>query len=282
VSKIDLHIHSTASDGRFSPAEIVAKSVELGLSVIALTDHDTVNGIASALLAAQAFPELKVIPSVEINTDVPNGEAHVLGYFIDYTNRKLNETLEILRHSRRERAQGMINKLKGLGIHLDWQRVQEIAGDGAIGRPHIAQAMLAKGYINTIKEAFTKYINRGGPAYVERAKITPAEAVKLVLQANGLPVLAHPLTIDDPETMTAELKKVGLVGIEVYYNNYNLDQIARLLSLANQFNLIVTGGSDYHGLDNSNETLLGGVEVPLAAAETLIALAKKRQIKPTK
>jgi hypothetical protein len=176
----------------------------------------------------------------------------------------------------------MINKLKGLGIHLDWQRVQEIAGDGAIGRPHIAQAMLEKGYINTIKEAFTKYINRGGPAYVERAKITPAEAVKLVLQANGLPVLAHPLTIDDPETMTAELKKVGLVGIEVYYNNYNLDQIARLLSLANQFNLIVTGGSDYHGLDNSNETLLGGVEVPLAAAETLIALAKKRQIKPTK
>lgn len=282
MSKIDLHIHSTASDGRLSPAEIVAKSVELGLSVIAITDHDTVNGIAPALLAAQAFPKLKVIPGVEINTDVPNGEAHVLGYFIDYTNRRLNEALEKLRHSRRERAQGMIAKLKDLGVNIDWQRVQEIAGDGAFGRPHIAQALLEKGYINTIKEAFTKYIGRGGPAYVDRAKITPAEAVELVLQASGLPVLGHPLTIDDPETMTAELKKAGLVGIEVYYNNYDLDKIARLLSLANQHNLIVTGGSDYHGLDESNETVLGGVEVPLAAAETLIALAKKQAIKPAK
>jgi len=282
VSKIDLHIHSTASDGRFSPAEIVAKSAELGLSVIAITDHDTVNGIAPALLAAQAFPKLRVIPGIEINTDVPNGEAHVLGYFIDYTNRRLNEALEKLRHSRRDRAQGMIAKLKGLGVYLDWQRVQEIAGDGAFGRPHIAQALLEKGYINTIREAFTKYIGRGGPAYVDRAKITPAEAVELVLQASGLPVLAHPLTIDDPETMTAELKKVGLVGIEVYYNNYDVDKIARLLSLANQHNLIVTGGSDYHGLDESNETMLGGVKVPLAAAETLIALAKKQATKPAK
>ena len=282
MSKIDLHIHSTASDGRFSPAEIVAKSAELGLSVIAITDHDTVNGIAPALLAAQAFPKLRVIPGIEINTDVPNGEAHVLGYFIDYTNRRLNEALERLRHSRRDRAQGMTAKLKGLGVHLDWQRVQEIAGDGAFGRPHIAQALLEKGYINTIREAFTKYIGRGGPAYVDRAKITPAEAVELVLQASGLPVLAHPLTIDDPETMTAELKKVGLVGIEVYYNNYDVDKIARLLSLANQHNLIVTGGSDYHGLDESNETMLGGVKVPLAAAETLIALAKKQATKPAK
>jgi len=260
----------------------VAKSAELGLSVIAITDHDTVNGIAPALLAAQAFPKLKVIPGIEINTDVPNGEAHVLGYFIDYTNRRLSETLEKLRHSRRDRAQGMIAKLKDLGVHLDWQRVQEIAGDGAFGRPHIAQALLEKGYINTIREAFTKYIGRGGPAYVDRAKITPAEAVELVLQASGLPVLGHPLTIDDPETMTAELKKAGLVGIEVYYNNYDLDKIARLLSLANQHNLIVTGGSDYHGLDESNETMLGGVEVPPNAAETLIALAKKQAIKPAK
>lgn len=279
MSKIDLHIHSTASDGRFSPAEIVAKSVELGLSVIAITDHDTVNGIAPALLAAQAFPELEVIPGVEINTDVPHGEAHMLGYFIDYTNRQLIETLERLRHSRRERAQGMINKLKELGIQLDWRRVQEISGDGAIGRPHLAQAMLEKGYINSIKEAFTKYIGRDGPAYVERPKITPVEAVKLLRQAAGLPVLGHPLTIDNPEAMMAELKKVGLVGIEVYYDSYSGAETARLLSLANQHNLIATGGSDYHGLDDSSETMLGSVAVPPNAAAKLLALAEKNRNK---
>lgn len=277
--KVDLHIHSTASDGRLSPAEIVHKAAELGLSVIAIADHDTVDGIAPALAAAKAFPQLMAIPAVEINTDVPNGEAHVLGYFIDYTNQELRNTLETLRQSRQKRAERMIAKLKDLGIDIEWQRVQEIAGDSSVGRPHLAKAMLEKGYVSSIKEAFTKYIGRDGPAYVEREKITPVEAVALILRANGLPVLGHPLTISDPEAMIVELKAAGLVGIEAYYDNYTAAEIGRLVSLADKYNLITTGGSDYHGLDDSMETMIGGVDVPIAAAEQLIALAEQRALK---
>ena len=277
--KVDLHIHSTASDGRLSPAGIVHEAAELGLSVIAITDHDTVDGIAPALAAAQAFPRLKVMPGVEISTDVPNGEVHVLGYFIDYTDHELQVTLEGMRNSRRQRAQRMITKLEDCGIHIEWQRVQDIAGSGSIGRPHIAQAMLEKGCIASLKEAFTKYIGRGAPAYVEREKMTPVEAVELVLRANGLPVLAHPLTTNDSEMMVIELKAAGLVGLEAYYNGYTADEINKLVSLANKYNLIATGGSDYHGLDTSTETMIGGADVPMESAERLIALAKEQGLK---
>ena len=273
MSKVDLHIHSTASDGRLSPAEIVHTSVELGLTIIALTDHDTVDGVAPALATAKAFPWLKVIPGVEISTDMPTDEVHVLGYFIDYTDYKLQTSLERMRHSRQQRAQRMIAKLGNLGIPIEWQRVQKIAGSGSVGRPHLAQAMLEKGYIASIKEAFTKYISRSGPAYVERDKMTPQEAVELILRSNGLPVLAHPLFISDPEKLVVELKAAGLVGIEAYYDNYTADEIDRLVSLANKYNLIVSGGSDYHGLDASTETMIGGADVPIEAVEQLIALA---------
>jgi len=281
VSKVDLHIHSTVSDGQLSPADIVHKAAELGLTIIAIADHDSVDGIAPALVAAQAFPGLKVIPCVEISTDVPDGEVHVLGYFIDYTDHKLEATLCRFRNSREQRAQRMITKLKDFGIHIEWQRVREIAGSGSIGRPHIAQAMLEKGYIAALKEAFTKYISRGAPAYVEREKKTPVEAVELVLRANGLPVLAHPLTTDDPEMMVIELKAAGLVGLEAYYNGYTADEINELLSLANKYNLIATGGSDYHGLDTSTETMIGGADVPMECAKRLIALAEQQGLKLT-
>jgi len=170
----------------------------------------------------------------------------------------------------------MVTKLGKLGIHIEWQRVQEIAGSGSIGRPHIAQAMLERGYITSIKEAFTKYISRDGPAYVEREKMTPQEAVELLLRTKGLPVLAHPLTINDPETMVIKLKAAGLVGIEAYYNGFTDDEISKLISLANRYGLITTGGSDYHGLDDSTETMIGGADVPVESAEQLIALARQR------
>jgi len=277
VTRVDLHIHSTASDGRFSPGDIVRKAAEGGLTIIAIADHDTVDGIVPALVAAKAFPWLRVIPCVEISTDVPHGEVHVLGYFIDYTNHELQATLARLRSSRRERAQKMIAKLGNFGVHIEWQRVQEIAGSGSMGRPHIAQAMLEKGYITSFKEAFTKYINQGGPAYVEREKMTPVEAVELILKANGLPVLAHPLTITDPETVIVELKAAGLVGIEDYSNGYTAEEISKLVSLADRYNLIASGGSDYHGLDT--ETVIGGVDMPMESVEQLIALAEQRGLR---
>lgn len=274
MSKVDLHIHTTASDGRFTPVEIVQKAQENGLAVIAITDHDALDGIVPALQAAEAYPWLTVIAGVEINTDVPSGELHVLGYFIDYYNQELNDTLERLRSSRLERAKKMVDKLKKLGVYISFERVKAIAGTGAVGRPHIAAAMLEKGYIKEYKEAFNKYIGHGGPAYVERDKITPTEAVKLVLRAGGLPVLGHPLTFENPEAMIVELKRIGLVGIEAYYASYTAEQVNQLLSLAKKYHLIATGGSDYHGIDPTNETVMGAVEVPLESAERLMALAR--------
>ena len=278
MSKVDLHIHSTASDGRFSPEEIVRKAAGVGLSVIALADHDSVDGVAPALEAARAFPGLRVIPCVEISTDTSNGEVHVLGYFIDYTNQELKVALERFRSSRRLRAQGIIARLADLGIHIDWQRVQELATGSSIGRPHIAQAMLEKGYITSLPEAFTRYLGQGRPAHVEREKMTPVEAVELIMRADGLPVLAHPFTTNEPEAMVIELKAAGLVGVEAYFHDLSADEIKSLVRLADRYNLIATGGTDYHGLDDS-EAMLGSVDVPMEAAERLIALAEQRGLK---
>ncbi len=278
MGKIDLHVHSTASDGRLSPEEIVRKAEELRLSAMALTDHDSVDGIAPALRVARTFPRLKFIPGVEVSTDVPSGEVHVLGYFIDYNNHELLASLARFRNSRQARAQGIIAKLADFGIRIEWSRVLEIAGDGSVGRPHIARAMLEKGYITSIKEAFDKYISRDGPAYVEREKMTPAEAAELIVRTDGLPVMAHPFTVADPEAMIVELKAAGLAGIEAYYNGYTADETSQLVRLAEEHGLIVTGGSDYHGLGGSDETDMGGTAVPEDSVEQLIALAKKRNL----
>jgi predicted metal-dependent phosphoesterase TrpH len=277
LGQADLHIHSTASDGRLTPAEVVKEAAKKGLRFIALTDHDTIEGIAPALAAAKSFPDLRLIPGVEISTDIPAGEVHVLGYFFDYTSRELLEKLEQFRNSRLNRAKGMVAKLDKLGIHLDWQQVEQIAGSSVMGRPHIAQAMLEKGYIDTFKQAFTDYIGRDGPAYVEREKVTPAEAVALIIKARGLAVLAHPFTAGDPEAMTIELKSAGLAGIEAYYDGYSDEEIEQLVAIAERHELITTGGSDFHGLD-STESVIGGVDLPLASVEELIAKAK--QINP--
>jgi predicted metal-dependent phosphoesterase TrpH len=278
MMKADLHLHTTASDGRLEPKEIVSLAVKVGLDVIAITDHDSIDGVRPALAAAEAFPSLMVIPGVEINTDVPRGEVHVLGYFIDYTDRKLAVALQRLRDSRRERAQRMIAKLSKLGMNIEWQRVLELAQGGSIGRPHVAQALFEKGYVSSEKEAFDKYISHDGPAYVERYKLLPVEAVKLVTDAQGLPVLAHPADISDLEELVPKLKAVGLIGIEVYYRDYTSDVIARLLKIARQYDLIPTGGTDYHAFGDSSEVMIGGALAPAQSAERLLALADKRSL----
>jgi len=276
--KFDLHIHSTASDGRFSPQELVSMAVSLGLEVIAITDHDSVEGVAPALLAAQEFPSLKVIPGMEISTDVSHGEIHILGYFINYCDPELIGVLERLRSSRKLRAQRMLAKLASLGIHIEWERVQEIAGGGSIGRPHIAQAIFERGYVSSSKEAFVKYIGREGPAYVEREKMTPEQAVELVVKAGGLSVLAHPADIDHLEELIPRLQRVGLVGIEAYYNGYPPKLVKYLASLAHKYGLIASGGSDYHGLEGASETPLGGAAIPFERLEQLLALAEQRLV----
>ena len=279
MSQADLHIHSAASDGHYTPAEIVRMAVTAGLAVIALTDHDTIDGLVPAIEAARDFPALTLIPGVELSTDVPSGETHVLGYFIDYTNREFKASLERMRNSRANRAEKMVAKLKELGCNIELERVQEIAGKGALGRAHIAQALLEKGYVTSFKDAFSKYIGHGCPAYVVREKLTPVEAVKLILKANGLPVLAHPYTALNPEEMIKELKTAGLVGMEVYYAGYLPTEINNLLSIAQKYELIPTGGTDYHGIDTTSYITIGGTDVPMQCVENLIILAGRRGIK---
>ncbi|MBI4301660.1 MAG: PHP domain-containing protein [Chloroflexi bacterium] len=276
MGEVDLHLHTSASDGRLSPDELVHLAAQRGLRVIAITDHDSTEGIDAALAVAKGFPQLKVIPGVEVGTDIPRGEVHVLGYFIDHHDQAFQTTLKNLRHSRLKRAQTMVAKLADMGIHIEWQRVLELAGGGSVGRPHVAQAMFEAGYIPSLQEAFIKYIGRDGPAYAEREKMTPLEAVELVVKAKGLAVLAHPADIEVLEELLPKLQAAGLVGLEVYYNSYPPEVVARLEALAREKGLIACGGSDYHGLQSSVERDLGTVDVPLTAAEELIALAENK------
>jgi predicted metal-dependent phosphoesterase TrpH len=276
--KADLHLHTTASDGRLEPKEIVSLAINVGLDVIAVTDHDTIDGVVPALDAASASHSLKVIPGVEINTDVARGEVHVLGYFIDYTDKKLAATLQKLRDARLERAQKMVAKLSDLGMKIDWQRVRELAQGGTVGRPHISQALFEKGYVRSEKEAFNKYIGHDGPAYVERYKLLPVEVVKLILDAQGLPVLAHPADIADLDELVPKLKSAGLIGLEVYYGNYAPETIDRLVGIARQYELVTTGGTDYHAFGDGLEVSIGSRLTPASSVERLFALASKRSL----
>ena len=276
--KADLHLHTTASDGRLEPNKIVGLAAKAGLEVIAITDHDTVGGVAPALAAAQAFASLTVIPGVEINTDVPRGEVHVLGYFIDFTDRKLADNLLRLRDARQGRAQKMITKLSSLGVDIEWRRVEELAQGGSVCRPHVALALLEKGYVGSEKEAFDRYIGHDGPAYVDRMKLLPVEAVKLIIDAQGLPVLAHPADIGDLDELVPKLKAAGLVGIEVYYRDYGSDVIGRLLRIAELYGLVPTGGTDYHAFGDGSEVMIGEALAPPQSVERLFALADKRSL----
>lgn len=274
--RADLHIHTTASDGLLRPEEVVALAAKQGLSAIAITDHDSTEGIDAALAAA-AKHGIRVIPGVEISTDVPRGEVHVLGYCLDHHHPELKATLDRMRSSRQRRAQRMVAKLARLGIRISMERVLELAAGGAVGRPHVAQVMVEAGYVASSSEAFERYIGRTGPAYAEREKMTPEEAVALIARLGGLPVLAHPADIEDLEARLPGLLAAGLVGMETYYSEYAPEVIERLVGLAAKHGLIATGGSDFHGGEKAGITYeLGSGSVPFEAVEQLLALAKDR------
>jgi len=272
-SRVDLHLHTTASDGQFSPAEVVRQAIALGMTVIAVTDHDTTEGIAEARETARGSA-LEVIPGVEISTDVADSEIHILGYYINDQDAQLRRELEVFRKSRVNRAQGMVDKLTRLGLPLEWDSVRQIAGEAAVGRPHVARAMLQRGYVSSMDEAFHLYIGRNGPAYVERYKLTPVEALKIILAADGLPVLAHPLQSTD---LVPQLAKSGLVGLEAYYTGYTPEDTRHLLDLAAQYGLLVTGGSDFHGQNTGAGSALGEVVVPQILPQRLAACHRRRQ-----
>ena len=282
MALVDLHLHTTASDGRLTPTELVNLVASRGLKTIAVTDHDSTEGLAEAFEAARAYPQLTVIPGLELSTDVPGSEIHVLAYHIQYNDGQVQDTLRKFRLGRLHRARGMVDKLQELGVEIEWQRVQEIAGDGAVGRPHIALAMVEKGYITEPKEAFASYIGRNGPAYVEREKLTPREAIALIIRWGGVAVLAHPAWTPDLDDALDGLKAAGLAGMEVYYAQYSEEKIRELADVAEKHGLLPCGGSDYHALGNSGEPLPGTVGPPLEVAERLEQLAMKRASGQTK
>lgn len=276
MNQVDLHTHTTASDGSLTPTQLVARAARLALKVIAITDHDTTAGVAEAMAAGRA-QGVEVIPGVEINTDVPGSEVHVLGYFVNPDHVELNERLACIREGRIGRARKMAEVLTGMGAPVSFERILEIAGEGAVGRPHVAQALLEAGHVRSFQDAFDRYIGRSSPAYVEREKFTPAEACALIRRAGGLPVLAHPVFFDrygaikgvvDLDQMLPELLAAGLAGLEVYYPNYDAVTNEYLLGVARRYGLLVTGGTDFHGV-RSNEPDLGGVYVPMKVVRRL-------------
>jgi predicted metal-dependent phosphoesterase TrpH len=273
IIEVDLHLHTTESDGRLTPTELIEMVVQRGLKVVAVTDHDTTDGLEVAWKSAAAYPELSVIPGIELSTDIPGNEIHILGYHIDYMNQNFQNILVGFRESRLTRAKEMVGRLEELGISVEWERVKEIAGQGAIGRPHIALAMVESGYISQPQEAFEKYLGRNGMAYAERPKQTPAEAVKLILQAGGVPVLAHPAQIEGLDQVIADLKDAGLKGIEVHYAEYDGSTINTLAKLAANYDLLPCGGSDYHAFGTPGEHLPGEMGPPMWVAEELRFLA---------
>jgi predicted metal-dependent phosphoesterase TrpH len=238
------------------------------LSALSITDHDTVAGVGDALSASQGT-SLVVIPGVEIGSVIESREVHLLGYYIDPESSRLRETIAVFRASRLERAKKIISKLGQLGIVLssEWVRLAQ-SEDRAIGRPHIARALVDEGFVSTLEEAFDRYLGLGAPAYVPRYRLPSREVLELIREAGGIPVMAHPLYTTE---FLPQLVDEGLEGLETFYRGYTSGQTSELLSLAHRYHLVPTGGSDFHGRDRSDAVSLGGVYVPPDAVEKLRA-----------
>ncbi len=272
---IDLHTHSTASDGSFNPEELVLLAKKTGLKAIALTDHDTVEGLDKFLETGKKI-NLETIPGVELSAYFEKGTLHILGYFLDYHNKTFLSRLKSFQEARAERNPKIIKKLQDLGIAITYEEVKLVSGSGQIGRPHIARVLVEKGIVKDFDTAFEQFLKKGAPAYVEKERIEPKECIEMIIAANGIPVLAHPFTLHlDNEALEAFIKKLknwGLGGIEVYYTEHTPEQTAYYIQLAQKFELCITGGSDFHGKNKEGIILgkgYGNLEVPYYLLERL-------------
>jgi len=277
---IDLHCHSTASDGTLSPAVLVARAAHLGLRAVALTDHDTMGGLSEAAGAA-ADRGIEFIPGVELslNYDLsPGGQMHLVGLFIDFEDERLQRGLEYLRRKRRERTPKILKKLADAGMDIPEEMVAAIAGDSVVGRPHIARAMVEAGMVASLQEAFDLYIKKGAPAYVIKEKFDMGDAISMVLDAGGIPVLAHPkyLKLDDVEesNLLDRMMEMGLKGMEVYYSDHTPAERKKYLGLAQEKGLLVSGGSDFHG-SNKPDIELGCGKGDLCVPYSLLGPMKE-------
>jgi predicted metal-dependent phosphoesterase TrpH len=271
--RIDLHTHSTASDGLLAPGDLVRAARDAGLDVLALTDHDSTGGLPAALEAG-ALLGIEVIPGVELNTSLPGvaDEVHVLGYLMRWTDETFQARLADRRLARERRGQAMVRRLHAHGIPITWEAVKAHA-HGAVGRPHIAEALMDLGLVASVADAFDRYLSRGQIGYVPREPFSPAEAIALIVSVGGVPVLAHPAGFADLDRFVADLAAHGLRGLETYYGTYDAATEQRLLAVCQRFDLIPTGGSDYHG-PGIHPTPLGGRFVPPQTLDRLRLAAR--------
>ncbi len=271
VANVDLHTHTTASDGLLAPADLVTLASQRGLSVLGITDHDTVDGLAEALAVASTVG-LTVVPGVELSTSIGGHEVHVLGYFVDPSDTQFVDRLADLAGARRRRIAIMVERLNELGYPIAIEPILAQAEHGTIGRPHVARALVELGAVRDVSEAFELLLKPGKPGWVNHERFTPEDAISLIRENGAVPVLAHPYTTGDVEATLTRLVPAGLRGLEVFYGEYDASQHADLLSLARHWHLAPTGGSDYHGPRFKEGRELGSAPVPDWVYPGLVAL----------
>lgn len=268
---VDLHAHTTASDGSFTPRELIREAARRGLRVLAVTDHDSTDGLADALDEARRHPPIEIVPGIEINCDVEGAEIHILGYYPDYEAAWFQEFCQRQREERRARIHRITDRLATLGLPVDPEEVFALVEEGSAGRPHVARVMVSRGYVKSVREAFDRYLGASKPAHVPRRKLTPEDAVRLIRRAGGVPVFAHPGLADRDEMIPAFVE-AGLMGIECYYSEHSAAQTAGYVERCRAHDLVATGGSDFHG-PKVRAATLGVPSLPMAVWEALKAKA---------
>lgn len=274
---VDLHAHTNASDGSLSPEELVHRAITKNLTALAITDHDSVEAVPRALRATEGS-SLLLIPGVELSAIYENLDVHVLGYFVDYLDQHFLARLEDLRVARQERAANMVEALHEAGFDVTIDEVLRLAEEGAVGRSHVARVLVDKGHVMSVAEAFDLYIGRGRPYYVPKPSTTPTLAVRTILDAGGVPILAHP-AITGVEFLIPQLAEVGLAGVEAFHAEHTQEQAESLVRVAREYDLIVTGGSDHHGPTSPGGDL-GSADVPDYVLPELLACAGREHETP--
>ncbi|MDD2973109.1 MAG: PHP domain-containing protein [Lachnospiraceae bacterium] len=279
---VDLHVHSIKSDGSFTPTELVQYAIEKGLSAFALTDHDTTAGLAEAMSAAEGKP-IEVIPGIEFSTEYEGRDIHILGLYVDYEEPHFKEHLVTFQESRVIRNEKMCKLLSDAGMDITYDALLAAYPGSVITRAHYAKYLLAHGYIKSMKEAFDRYIGDNCPYFVPREKVTPSQAVELILQAHGIPILAHPTLYhmgkDRLDKLVDTLTESGLMGIEAVYSTYCLSEECEMKALAKKYSLCISGGSDFHGNTKPGLDLAVGYGKLFIPEEILTNLKQARRLK---
>lgn len=279
---VDLHLHTTASDGVLSPSEIVRYAKAKGLQAIAITDHDTIEGLEEGISEGERTG-FEVIPGIEISAEHSPGSMHILGFFLDIHHPLLNERLEYLQKARAERNPKIVEKLNRLGIDITFDEILRVSGGGQVGRPHFANVLLQKKHVRSFQEAFDRFLKKDASAYVDKFRFTSKEAIHFINEAKGIAVLAHPNTLgmvgySELEKLILRLAEEGLKGIEAYYPEHSSTEATRYKTLAERHGLLVTGGTDYHGIEKNGLEIgvgRGEMKIPYSIVENLKAVRNR-------